>query len=180
MHKILFALALPRRDIALYKTVNVCYNIVKDANMPYLWLAVILISAALLAMNRGPVPATLIAGAASAFGISLYGGRICLQTAVFLIIPPIFAVAATIFKAGQKKRSVIKRVGYAGRAAIVAKTVGNPGISGRIRIDGGLWHAETAEGANILHTGEIVRIIHTTERGFVCEPGESKTNKNNQ
>ena len=144
--------------------------------MPFLWIAVIVISVFAEAMTATLVaiwfmPSALVATVLAFFNVPVY-----VQVLVFTVLSALFIIfSRSIFnKTLRLKHTPTNADSVIGEAAIVTEQVCNIENRGLVKVRGQIWSAKSADG-NLLEAGEIVNVISIEGVKLICRK-ETKEN----
>jgi len=134
--------------------------------MPYIWILIIIFSAAagVSAITRAPL--RLIPSSLTAFILSLSGAQVWHQVLLFFILTPLILILSrTFFKKYFKSKGPDFLIGS---SAIVTQEINNHKKTGEIKING-LAHSARAEDNNIIYEpGLVVTVTALDGADAVC------------
>ncbi len=124
------------------------------------WLALTVVLIIIELATMGLTTIWFAGGAAAAFAVSLAGGGLMVQIAVFLVVSIILLVftrpfAAKYINKGHVKTNVDSLIG---QTAVVTEDIDNLGASGEARVGGKIWMARTEKDGEHIPAGTIVTI----------------------
>ena len=136
--------------------------------MPYIWIGIIIFSAAAGVNTASRAQLRIIPAGLAAFVFSLAGAEVWQQAVIFFILAPVFLVLshALLRKIAKLRTPAASRI--VGRTAIVTQEINNYKQTGEIRLNGAV-HAARAEESDIIYEpGLVVTVIRLEGLKAVC------------
>lgn len=142
--------------------------------MPYLWIGVIVMAAAVELLTLKSAAVQLIPSGTAAFALSLAGIFSWIQVCVFIIISFILLLLRILSGTNPKKFMKKAHLDWThnlhkleGKTAIVVKEIDNCKNTGKVRINGELWEARTGSDDAVYESGIVVTVEEVDESNGV-------------
>ncbi len=129
--------------------------------MPYIWLAVAVLSVFVEGMTMGLVSIWFVPAGLAAMVLALCGVPLWIQTTVFFAgsICLIF-LSRTLFRKYLKPKQVPTNADrIVGQEGIVTEAIDNIAAVGQVKVEGQIWTARSAEPEEKISEGSIVEIV---------------------
>lgn len=139
--------------------------------MPYLWVAIIVLSVIVEAMTAGLVAIWFVPAAIVSIILAFCRVPIWIQVMVWLIIS-IVCVSSTrtvfkkIFMPKTKKTNIDLIIG---EHAVVTERINNISGSGQVKVKGQYWTARAADESRSFEEGAVVTIIAIEGVKLICK-----------
>ena len=142
--------------------------------MPYIWIAVIVISVISEAASTALIAIWFMPSALITMVISFFKVPIYIQTIIFLLLSVLFIIfSRTIFRHTLRARPVPTNAdALIGEVAVVTEKISNIEARGLVKIRGQIWSAKSADGVDI-DKDEKVSIISIEGVKLVCRKTEN-------
>lgn len=140
------------------------------------WLALLVILLVIELITLGLTTIWFAGGALAAFLVSLIGGNLGVQIAVFAVV----SVALLVFtrpwavKYVNQSRVKTNADSLIGRIAVVTEEISNLAGSGQTQVAGQFWTARAKEDAEVIPAGAKVRILEIRGVKLIVEVDQEK------
>lgn len=146
--------------------------------IPYIWVAVIVVSVIAEALSASLVAIWFMPSAIIAMILAFCKVPIYLQVIIFLVLSVLFILfSRKIFRKTLHAKPIPTNAdSLIGTEAVVCEKISNLDAKGLVKIRGQIWSARSADG-DIIDAGETVSIISIEGVKLICRKINKETNK---